>query len=298
MERDVNVSATISAQKRLGKNKIAKNSSNDNSERKISTETYNTLKWIAMITMTFHHLAYVLLQAEIISANDYVACNIIGRIAFPLYCFLLVECYYHTQNRTRHLIRLLIIAVISEIPWDYMASGKLENWLSQSVCVTLALGFLMLMAMDIPVVKIAKALCPKINENSKAIKAFQKIVSFDMCGVFALAAYLIKGDYSWYGMFFIAILRLAHNRNHRILWTVIGFLVFSIAQVKYDIVYLCCFAALPIIILALQEEKLKRCRGCIGLIFLQKKPFELIARYYYPAHIILLGLCKYILTEC
>lgn len=249
-----------------------------------------------MITMTFHHLAYVLLNANLIQITDYIACNIVGRIAFPLYCFLLVECFYFTKSKTRHLIRLLSIAVISEIPWDYMSSGKFFNWQSQSVCVTLTIGFLMLMAMDIPVGKIAKALNPKADENSKVIKLFQKIISFDMCGIFALAVYLLKGDYSWYGMFFIAILRIAHNSKHRILWTGVGFLFFSIAQVHFDIIYLCCFAAFPIIIIAVQEKNAHDCKGLIGLQFLQKKPFEIIARFYYPTHLILLGLYKYILT--
>lgn len=295
-ERVVDVSSIISAQKQDKKSKISKSTTDYIQQRKISTETYNTLKWIAMITMTFHHLAYVLLNASVISASDYIACNIIGRVAFPLYCFLLVECYYHTQNKTRHLLRLLVIAIISEVPWDYVSSGKIVNWRSQSVCVTLFLGFFMLKAMDIPVGKIAKTIRPQINENSKAICAFQKIISFDMCGIFALAAYLINGDYSWYGMLFIAVLRLAHNRKHRILWTVIGFTIFSVAQVNYDIIYLCGFIALPIIIIALKEDKLQNCKCCIGLHFLQKKPFELIARYYYPAHLVLLGLCKYILS--
>ena len=296
IERNAVVSGAITAKKQRQKSKMVNTSEDFITQRKISTETYNTLKWIAMITMTFHHLAYVLLNASVISAPDYIACNIIGRIAFPLYCFLLVECYYHTQNRSRHLMRLCIIAIISEVPWDYMSSGAIINWRSQSVCVTLALGFFMLMAMDIPVGKIAKVLYPKVNENGKAVKVFQKIISFDMCGIFALAAYLINGDYSWYGMLFIAILRLAHNRKHRILWTIIGFTIFSIAQVNYDIIYLCGFAALPIIVLALHEDKIQKSKRCIGLHFLQKKPFELIARYYYPAHLLLLGLCKFVLS--
>jgi hypothetical protein len=292
------MSGVVSVCKRTKNGRTTKKPVIPISERKISTETYNTLKWIAMISMTFHHLAYVLLNASVISVTDYVACNIIGRLAFPLYCFLLVECFYFTQNKPRHLVRLLIIAAISEIPWDYMSSGKLFNWQSQSVCVTLALGFLMLMAMDIPVGKIAKALRPNIDENSKAIKLFQKIISFDMCGIFALIAYFLNGDYSWYGMFFIAILRLAHERKHRILWTGIGFLFFSIAQVHFDIIYLCCFAALPIIIFVIRENNTQSNRGFIGFSFLQKKPFETIARYYYPLHLILLGLCKYLLTVC
>lgn len=290
------MSGAVSAQNRTKNNRANKRLVVANiSERKITTETYNTLKWIAMITMTFHHLAYVLLKGNIISSTDYVACNIIGRIAFPLYCFLLVECYYFTENKTRHLIRLLLLAVVSEIPWDYMSSGKVFNWQSQSVCITLFLGFFMLMAMDIPVGKTVKLFLPKADENSKTIKAFQKIISFDMFGIFALVAHLLKSDYSWYGMFFIVILRIAHNRKHRIIWTILGFAIFAMAQVNYDIIYLCCFLALPIILVVIKEKKTQKSNGCIGLHFLQAKPFLLISRYYYPVHLVLLALCRYIL---
>lgn len=113
------------------------------------------LKLIAIITMFIDHLAsYILSQISfftnpILSFSDisiYEICRIIGRLAFPLYCFLLVEGFIHTKNRKKYGIRLLTFAFISELPWNYAHSGKLL-YSSQNVMFTLFFGYLALCAL-------------------------------------------------------------------------------------------------------------------------------------------------------
>ena len=72
--------------------------------------------------------------------------RIIGRIAFPIYCFLLAEGIKYTKSPKRYGMRLLIGAVISEIAFDLLPSHK-PIWMYQSVMVTLLLGFLMILWM-------------------------------------------------------------------------------------------------------------------------------------------------------
>ena len=96
------------------------------------------LKAIACATMFLDHIgAYIFGSYEL---------RIIGRLAFPIYCFLLVEGMKYTRNPKRYGIRLLIGAVISEIVYDMLKAGTL-NWESQSVMVTLLLGFFMILWM-------------------------------------------------------------------------------------------------------------------------------------------------------
>lgn len=96
------------------------------------------LKVIACITMLLDHLgAYFSGGYEL---------RIIGRLAFPIYCFLLAEGMKHTRNPKRYGIRLLIGAVISEIAYDLLKADAL-SWENQSVMVTLLLGFLMILWM-------------------------------------------------------------------------------------------------------------------------------------------------------
>ena len=109
------------------------------------------LKYIALVTMTLDHIAAVLLPY---GSPLYTALRGIGRIAFPLYCFLLVEGYLHTSNRTSYFRRLLIFAVLSEIPFDMalfhfpLVTSPASLFSHQNIFFTLAFGFLAMYLLD------------------------------------------------------------------------------------------------------------------------------------------------------
>ena len=110
-----------------------------------------TLKYIALLTMTIDHIAAVLLTRETVM---YTLMRGIGRIAFPLYCFLLVEGYLHTSNRKSYFTRLMAFALLSEIPLDmalfHFPLVRTSSVLfgHQNVFFTLSLAFLAMYLMD------------------------------------------------------------------------------------------------------------------------------------------------------
>ena len=74
----------------------------------------SSLKIIAVISMVIDHCAYYLLEHGTVL---YETMRCVGRIAFPVFAFLIAEGFSHTRNRQRYFLQLLAFAIISEIPW-------------------------------------------------------------------------------------------------------------------------------------------------------------------------------------
>ena len=111
------------------------------------------LKLLACLTMLLDHTGAVLVAGAIRSgagspllSEAYTMLRTIGRIAFPIYCFLLAEGVHHTKNPTKYAFRLLISVFLAELPFDYALHGGFTLQ-KQSVMVTLLLGFLALESM-------------------------------------------------------------------------------------------------------------------------------------------------------
>lgn len=108
-----------------------------------------SLKWIAVISMLIDHTAEVLMNHNAaltapIWAQIYVLMRGIGRIAFPIYAFLLVEGFLHTRDVKKYLTRMFLFAVVSEVPFDLAVFHTPFYWGYQNVFFALFLGLLAL----------------------------------------------------------------------------------------------------------------------------------------------------------
>lgn len=99
------------------------------------------LKWIAILCMAADHTGRVLFPGE-----EAFIC--VGRLAFPIFAFLLTEGFFHTADLYRYLARLGVFALLSEIPYDLALSGTWWNPQRQNVFFTLFISLLLLLALE------------------------------------------------------------------------------------------------------------------------------------------------------
>lgn len=111
-----------------------------------------TLKIIALLTMIIDHVGAFLFP-------QYWELRIIGRISFPIFAFLVVEGFYHTKDLQKYMKRLAVFAVISEIPFDLVSTGRIFDIGRQNVFFTLFLGVLLMYFYESQYSKAAKAGC-------------------------------------------------------------------------------------------------------------------------------------------
>ena len=146
------------------------------------------LKLIACITMLIDHFGHAIVPYLPVPymVELYYACRILGRLAFPIYCFLLAEGMHHTRNPKKYILRLGVGILLAELPFDILFEGGF-TWAYQSVMVTLTLGAIML-------------LCMRKTEK-KGVKLLLVIP-------FAVLAELAKCDYGGWGIVMIAVFGL------------------------------------------------------------------------------------------
>lgn len=172
------------------------------------------LKLIACATMLLDHIGATLVLRMLQSmpmrneqygllVGAYYALRIIGRIAFPIYCFLLVEGACYTRNPKKYGLRLFIGMLLAEIPFDLAFSSRdrmLFDWSSNSVMVTLLLGFCMI-------------------EVMKRCTGFWKAVSILP---FYLLAEWMHTDYGGLGILIIAVFALTKGLPREKLYQCLG----------------------------------------------------------------------------
>ena len=116
------------------------------------------LKLIAILSMTIDHTGAVLglkyvngyfYLSGLIPLETYNILRAIGRIAFPIYCYLIVEGYYHTKNVKKYMLRLFSFAIISQIPFSLAVFKSATELKNLNVFFTLFFGLVCVYLTDI-----------------------------------------------------------------------------------------------------------------------------------------------------
>lgn len=238
------------------------------------------LKLLACISMLCDHIGYFGIYYSSGLGNVLRA---VGRLAFPIYCYLLAFGFRKTHDRRRYLLRLCAFALISELPFNYCFSGRL-SFGTENVYYTLALGLIALIMYD-----------AMAQSRSRLVRALALLPTL-LC---ALLAEWLETDYGGLGVALIVLLYLAGDSK---LYQTVTCLLFGASRVltalvaamlqgfvapeitSWDLMELFAIAAaLPIML----------CNGERGA-YPRSKPGRVVMKYafyaFYPAHLLIVGL--------
>lgn len=98
--------------------------------------TGNQLKILAMVCMTADHVGLQLLP-------EAVFLRLLGRLAFPIYGWMIAEGCWYTHSRKRYFLRLAGLAAVCQMAY-FFAMGSLY----QCVLVTFSLSLVLIWAVD------------------------------------------------------------------------------------------------------------------------------------------------------
>lgn len=146
----------------------------------------SALKVIAVLSMVIDHCAYYLMEHGTIL---YEVMRCFGRIAFPVFAFLIAEGFRHTRNRMKYFLQLLGFAVVSEVPW-YLQNGADGT---HNVLFTLALGVMALAAIE--ALKKEDILCGAVILSIAGFATWSG-VDYEWRGILIMVVFYLLGNVS------------------------------------------------------------------------------------------------------
>lgn len=212
-----------------------------------------SLRLIALVSMCVDHAGLALFPSV-------GAFRCVGRLAFPLYCFLLAQGYRNTRDVGAYARRLLLAAILSEIPFDLLIFGRIGCAIEQNVLFSLLLGLLALRAAD--------------------ALGGRPLYALLVISTLALLAMAARVSYGWLGVALCLVFGLCGGRGQvlgaaaALLLYTLGLLLSGVAR-SWVLVSLCSLFSLPL--LALYNGKRGLRAPLITFLFYASYPAHLLA---------------------
>lgn len=238
--------------------------------------TSASLHIMAMLFMLCDHL-----WGTVVPGNDWLTC--IGRLAFPIFAFLLVEGYFHTKNLKKYMQRLLLFAVISEIPFNLALGSRLFYPIHQNVLWSFLISIALIhwneriKAKNVLWKQIAVCIASIVLAYVLGLVTF---VDYHHAGILTvLVFYFFRGEKLWQRVSQLLFLR---HINVELLGGRLYELQLLGETVSLSLQSLALLALIPIWLY----------RGRQGH---HSKAFQYFCYAFYPAHLLILGLLKMML---
>lgn len=241
----------------------------DSSASKNFELTAAVLHIIAMTLMLMDHL-----WATLLPAREWLTCA--GRVAFPIFAFMAVEGYFHTRSFKKYILRMLLFAVLSEIPFDLMYGGTWFYPVHQNVLWTFLLGLLGVWLME------------QVRKKGKTWMYLLVCVLVVLAGL--VLGTLCMVDYYGGGVLTVFVFYFLHGRKW---WCFLG----QLAALYWLNVELLGGLMYPVQLLGMEFELCQQGLALLALIPIwlyrgrqgyHSKPFQYICYAFYPVHMLLL----------
>ena len=230
-----------------------------------------TIHIIAMLLMLCDHLWATVL-------SQYAWLTWAGRLAYPVFAFLLVEGYFHTRNLKKYLRRLLFWAIVSEIPFNLMYGGGMLYPYHQNVLWTFLLGLLLMAGIE--------------KARRKGNPLLTMIVFLLSAAVGYVLGFLAMADYFVYGIWMVLLFYLFRVRSW---WCLLG----QFVGLYWINAVLIGGLSVPVQILGHEVFIVQQSMACLALvpIWLYKgkqgphnKIIQTAFYAFYPLHMLILSL--------
>ncbi|MBP3524059.1 MAG: hypothetical protein J6M56_10890 [Clostridia bacterium] len=159
----------------------------------------------------------------------------VGRVSFPIYCFLLTQGFLHTRDVRAYGRRLLLLAILSEIPFDLLIFGRVACGVEQNVLFSLLLGLMALLAAD--------------TLRGKPVQS--ALVSLTLC----MAAMVARVSYGWLAIALCLCVYYAGESRTRLALSMAGALLLYTLSLalsgvtsSWVLVSLCALFSLPVLL--------------------------------------------------
>ena len=244
---------------------------------KISLETTSaSLHILAMAAMLCDHL-----WGTVVPGNDWLTC--VGRIAFPVFAFLLVEGYFHTSSLKKYMGRLLVFALLSEIPFNLMVGSRVFYPVHQNVLWSFLLSLLLVLWNEKAKQsgKLWKRIAAGIlSVAAGAVLGLLTMVDYLHAGILTvLVFYFLRGKTWWKRL--LQVLCLWYINVEILSGFTYEFQMFGM-DIHLVRQALAMFALLPI---WLYRGKQGHC----------SRAFRYVCYAFYPVHLLVLGLLKFLI---
>ena len=218
------------------------------------------IELVAVVSMIIDHVGFVFFPEMIIF-------QIIGRLSFPLYAYLIALGYSRTKNSIIYFFRVLVLAIVSQWFFNYLISPIKLN-----VCFTLSFSIISLIVFE-------------SNRINKVLKLFLYILILFL-------ALLLGCEYGSYGILLVLLFHLyirnQHDKTYKIyaITSIILLIIVSMFVFSFSIIHLYSILSLPIILLTpknIQKIKVNSIKHINYLV--------------YPLHLLIMFLIRFAIVN-